>query len=70
MRLTIIAGLILGVSLAVQSILGAHARAEVGQAASAARVHGRVVAPWYVAMSGRRCDGRIVGARDAVALSS
>jgi hypothetical protein len=70
MRLTIIAGLILGVSLAVQSILGAHARAKVGQAASAVRVHGRVVAPWYVAVSDCRCDGRIVGARGAVALSS
>ena len=70
MRLTIIAGLILGVSLAVQSILGAHARAKVGQAASAARVHGRVVAPWYLAMSGRHGVGRIAGSHDNVALSS
>ena len=67
MRLTIIAGLILGVSLAVQSILGAHARAKVGQAASAARVHGRVVAPWYVAVSGRRSDGQLTSTRSVVA---
>ena len=69
MRLTIIAGLILGASLAVQSMLGAHARAKVGQAASAVRVHGRVVAPWYVAVSGRQSDARIAGARDDVVRS-
>jgi hypothetical protein len=69
MRLTIIAGLILGTSLAVQSMLGAHARAKVGQAASAVRVHGRVVAPWYLAVSSRRSDWRIAGVRDAVVRS-
>jgi hypothetical protein len=58
MRLTIIAGLILGASLAIQSMMGAHARAKVGQAASAVRVHGRVVAPWYVAGNDARSDGR------------
>ena len=47
MRLTIVAGLILGASLAVQSMLGAHARAKLGPAASA--VHVREVAPWYIA---------------------
>jgi hypothetical protein len=51
MRLTIVAGLILGASLAVQSMLGAHARAKVGPAASAARVHAHEVAPWYIAMN-------------------
>ena len=70
MRLTIIAGLILGASLAVQSMLGAHARAKVGQAASAVRVHGRVVAPWYIAESDRRSDGGIAGARDVVVARS
>ena len=49
MRLTILAGLILGTSLAVQSMLGAHARAKLGPAASAVRVHIHEVAPWYVA---------------------
>jgi len=57
MRLTIIAGFIVGASLAIQSMLGAHARTRVGQAASAVRVHGRVVAPWYVAMDGRHRAG-------------
>ena len=66
MRLTIIAGLILGASLAVQSILDAHARAKVGQAASAARVHGRVVAPWYVAMSGRQSSGQLASTHSDV----
>jgi hypothetical protein len=56
MRLTIIAGLILGTSLAVQSILAAHARAKVGDAASAVGIHVRVVAPWYIAANDRRCD--------------
>ena len=52
MRLTIVAGLILGASLAIQSMLGAHARARLGSAASAARVHVHEVAPWYIAMNG------------------
>ena len=51
MRLTIVAGLILGASLAVQSMLGAHARAKVGPAASAVRVQVHEVAPWYIAMN-------------------
>jgi hypothetical protein len=50
-RLTIVAGLVLGASLAVQSMLGAHARARIGSAASAVRVHVHEVAPWYVAMN-------------------
>ena len=58
MRLTIVAGLIMGLSLAVQSMLGAHAKAKIGDAASAVRSHAHVVAPWYIAMddsnSGRR----------------
>ena len=49
MRLTIVAGLILGASLAVQSMLGAHARAKASAAASAVRVHVHEVAPWYIA---------------------
>ena len=40
MRLTIVAGLILGASLAVQSMLGVHAKAKVGTAATAVHVHG------------------------------
>jgi hypothetical protein len=49
MRLTIVAGLILGASLAVQSMLGVHAKAKVGTAATA--THVRQVAPWYIAMN-------------------
>lgn len=57
MRLTIAAGLIMGVALAIQSVLGAHARAKVVHAASAGRVHER--APWYVAMNdGHSADTR------------
>jgi hypothetical protein len=70
MRLTVIAGLILGASLAIQSMLGAHARAKVGDAASAVRSHARVVAPWYVAERDRRCDGRSASRCDAARLSS
>jgi hypothetical protein len=51
MRLTIVAGLILGASLAVQSMLGVHAKAKLGSAASAAHVHVHEVAPWYIAMN-------------------
>ena len=53
MRLTIIAGLILGTSLAVQSILGAHAAAKLGPAATGVGVHAHVVAPWYIVASNR-----------------
>ena len=56
MRLTIIAGLILGTSLAVQSILAAHASAKPGRAATRVGVHVREVAPWYVAAGGRIGD--------------
>jgi hypothetical protein len=49
MRLTIVAGLILGASLAVQSMLGAHARAKLSPAANAAHVRMHEVAPWYIA---------------------
>ncbi len=58
MRLTIVAGLIMGLSLAVQSMLGAHARAKVGDAASAVRAHVRVVAPWYIAANDRKSGRR------------
>jgi len=50
MRLTIVAGLILGASLAVQSMLSAHAKAKIGSAGSAVRVHARQIAPWYIAI--------------------
>ena len=67
MRMTIVAGLILGASLAVQSMLGAHARANVGDAAGAVRSHARVVAPWYIAIDDWRCDGRALRAACALA---
>ena len=58
MRLTIVAGLIMGMSLAVQSTLAARAKAKVGNAASGVRTHARVVAPWYIAMNGWRVARR------------
>jgi hypothetical protein len=63
MRLTIIAGLILGTSLAVQSMLSAHATAKIGRAASAVGVHAHVVAPWYIAASDRPCEEHPGGVR-------
>ena len=69
MRLTIIAGLIMGLSLAVQSMLGAHARAKVGQAASAVRVHERAIAPWYIAINGGRSARPLANARGPVVRS-
>jgi hypothetical protein len=70
MRLTIIAGLILGTSLAVQSMLGAHVAAKLGRAANGVGVHVHVVAPWYIAATDRPCEERIGGVRDAAHLSS
>jgi hypothetical protein len=64
MRLTIIAGFIVGASLAIQSMLAAHARTGVGRAASAVRVH--VVAPWYVAMDGRHSGGHLASTRGTI----
>ena len=63
MRLTIIAGLILGTSLAVQSILAAHATAKLSRPPNAVGAHVRVVAPWYIAANDRRCDERLWGER-------
>jgi uncharacterized membrane protein YdcZ (DUF606 family) len=57
MRLTIIAGLMVGISLAIQSAHNAQARARVGQAASTVRVH--VSAPWYTVINaGHNADTR------------
>ena len=47
MRLTILAGLITGTSLAIQLALSAHIRPKVVPPNSAIRI--RVVAPWYIA---------------------
>jgi hypothetical protein len=47
MRISILAGLILGTSLAIQSMVVAHSK--VVHAVSAVHEHVRVVAPWYVA---------------------
>jgi hypothetical protein len=49
MRLTIVAGLILGASLAVQSMLGVHAK--LGSSATAVHAHVHEIAPWYIAMN-------------------
>lgn len=61
MRLTIVAGVIMGVALAIQSALGAHARAKVAHPATAGRVHER--APWYVAMNDGHSAGHSAGPR-------
>jgi hypothetical protein len=63
MRLTIIAGLILGTSLAVQSILAAHAAAKLSRAPARVGVHVRVVAPWYIAATDRRSGEHLGGVR-------
>ena len=47
MRLTILAGLITGISLAIQVALSAHTRPKVPPPNSAIRM--RRVAPWYIA---------------------
>jgi hypothetical protein len=49
MRKSILAGLILGLSLAIQSMVVAHSK--VVHPPSAVRVHVKVVAPWYIAAS-------------------
>ena len=59
MRLTILAGTIMGVALAIQSVLSAHASEKVVHAASAVHVHQS--APWYIAMN----DGHSADARGA-----
>lgn len=51
MRLTIIAGVILGTSLAVHSAVSAHARAKALHAATAVRAHVKEIAPWYLALN-------------------
>ena len=49
MRLIIVAGLLMGVSLAIQSVHSANASARVARATSAVRAP--VSAPWYIAMN-------------------
>src|SRR5579862_5747373 len=51
MRLAIVAGLIAGASLAVQSTLAAHVKAKAAHAAKAGRPTAHEVAPWYIAMT-------------------
>jgi hypothetical protein len=60
MRISILAGLILGTSLAIQSMVVAHAKANVVHPASAVHEHVRVVAPWYIAAN----DGSTAVVRD------
>jgi hypothetical protein len=68
MRLTIVAGLILGLSMAIQSLVGAHSRAKAGHAANAVRVHVKEVAPWYIAQ--RSCVNVAARRRDIAAPSA
>ena len=64
MRLTIVAGLIFGLTMAIQSTVAAHARAKAGHAANAIRVHVKEVAPWYIA---QRSCGNVAGRRRDIA---
>lgn len=59
MRLTIAAGLIMGMALGVQSAHNTHVRATVSQAAGAVRIH--VSAPWYIAMNAGAARIRAAG---------
>ena len=56
MRLTILAGLITGTSLAIQVALSAHVRPKAVPPNSAIRM--RVVAPWYIANNMPSPQGR------------
>ena len=67
MRLTVVAGLIFGLSMAIQSAVGAHARAKAGHAANAVRVHVKEVAPWYIA---QRSCGNVAGRRRDIAATA
>jgi hypothetical protein len=70
MRLTIVAGLILGLSMAIQSLVGAHSRAKAGHAANAVRVHVKEVAPWYIAQNDGRSCGNVAGRRRDIAATA
>ncbi len=67
MRFTVVAGLIFGLSMAIQSLVGAHARAKAGHVANAVRVQVKEVAPWYIAQSDRRSCGNVAGRRGGIA---
>ena len=69
MRLTVVAGLIFGLSMAIQSLVGAHARAKAGHAANAVRVHVKEVAPWYIADNDARSRENIAGRRPDITAS-
>ena len=49
MRKIIVAGLIMGVALGIQSVNDSHLEAKANHAAAAARLH--VSEPWYIAMN-------------------
>jgi len=49
MRLTIIAGLIVGLSLGIQVTMGAHLRASAAHAANIRPAHAS--APWFIAIN-------------------
>jgi len=70
MRLTIVAGLIFGLTMAIQSTVAAHARAKAGHAANAIRVHVKEVAPWYIAHNDRRSYGNVAGSRRDIAATA
>jgi len=67
MRLTVVAGLIFGLTMAIQSAVNAHARAKIGHAANAIRAHVKEVAPWYIA---QRSCGNVAGRRRGIAATS
>jgi len=55
MRMTIAAGLIMGVALGIQAAHDAHFKTTVSRAASVVRV--RAIAPWYIAMNSENGAG-------------
>jgi len=56
MRMTIAAGLIMGVALGIQAAHDAHFKTTVSRAASVVRV--RAIAPWYIATNSENGAGR------------
>jgi len=55
MRMTIAAGLIMGVALGIQAAHDAHFKTTVSRAASVVRV--RAIAPWYIATNAENGSG-------------
>jgi hypothetical protein len=66
MRLTILAGLIMGAALAMQAALDAHAAAKIGLGTKAVRIQLPAIAPCYIAISDGPGAGRRASTHHAV----